>query len=157
MPSQGTDWKQQLLEHLLVMAPDAFVRLAGRLLREAGLDNVVVTGKTNDGGIDGRGILRIGLVNFPVIFQFKRYHGSVSSKEVRDFRGAMSGRVDKGLFITTGTFTAEATKEPIREGVPLIDLIGGDLLCDELKKYGLGVQSAQVERVTVNGSFFSGI
>ena len=79
------------------------------------------------------------------------------AKEVRDFRGAMSGRVDKGLFITTGTFTAEATKEATREGVPLIDLIGGDLLCDELKRYGLGVQSEQVERVTVNGSFFSGI
>jgi restriction system protein len=156
-PSQEADWKQQLLEHLLAMAPDAFERLAGRLLREAGFDNVVVTGKTNDGGIDGRGILRIGLVSFPVIFQCKRYHGSVGSKEVRDFRGAMSGRVDKGLFITTGTFTAEATKEATREGVPLIDLIGGDLLCDELKKYGLGVQSEMVEQVTVNGSFFSGI
>ena len=156
-PSQEADWKQQLLEHLLAMAPDAFERLAGRLLREAGFDNVVVTGKTNDGGIDGRGILRIGLISFPVIFQCKRYHGSVGSKEVRDFRGAMSGRVDKGLFITTGTFTAEATKEATREGVPLIDLIGGDLLCDELKRYGLGVQSEQVERVTVNGSFFSGI
>jgi restriction system protein len=156
-PSQEVDWKQQLLEHLLAMAPDAFERLAGRLLREAGFDNVVVTGKTKDGGIDGRGTLRIGLVSFPVIFQCKRYHGSVGSKEVRDFRGAMSGRVDKGLFITTGTFTAEATKEATREGVPLIDLIGGDLLCDELKRYGLGVQSEQVERVTVNGSFFSGI
>ena len=156
-PSQEVDWKQQLLEHLLAMAPDAFERLAGRLLREAGFDNVVVTGKSNDGGIDGRGILRIGLVSFPVIFQCKRYHGSVGSKEVRDFRGAMSGRVDKGLFITTGTFTAEATKEATREGVPLIDLIGGDLLCDELKRYGLGVHSEQVERVTVNGSFFSGI
>ena len=117
----------------------------------------MVTGKTNDGGIDGRGILRVGLVSFPVIFQCKRYHGSVGSKAVRDFRGAMAGRVDNGLLITTGTFTAEATKEATREGVPLIDLIGGDALCDELKKYSLGVQTQMVESVTVNGSFFSGI
>jgi restriction system protein len=90
------------------MAPDAFEPLAGRLLREAGFDNVVVTGQTNVGGIDGRGILRVGLVSFPLIFQCKRYHGSVGSKAVRDFRGAMAaGRVDKGLLTTTGTFTAE--------------------------------------------------
>ena len=156
-PSQEADWKQQLLEHLLAMAPDAFERLAGRLLREAGFDNVVVTGKTGDGGIDGRGILRVGLVSFPVLFQCKRYHGSVGPSTVRDFRGAMAGRVDKGLLITTGTFTAEAMKEASREGVPFIELIGGDVLCDELKKYGLGVQVQMVESVTVIGSFFSDI
>jgi restriction system protein len=155
-PSQEADWKQQLLEHLLAMKPDAFERLASRLLREAGIDNVV-TGKTGDGGIDGRGIFRVGLVSFPVVFQCKRYQGSVGSSTVRDFRGAMSGRTDKGLIITTGTFTAGAKKEATREGVPPIDLIDGDALCDELKKYGLGAQTQQVETVTVIGSFFSDI
>jgi len=155
-PSREADWKQQLLENLLGMQPDAFERLASRLLREAGIDNVV-TGKTGDGGIDGRGFFRVGLVGFPVVFQCKRYQGSVGSSTVRDFRGAMSGRTDKGLIVTTGTFTAEAKKEAAREGVPPIDLIDGDALCDELKKYGLGVQTQQVETVTVIGSFFSGI
>ena len=127
-PRQEADWKQ-LVERLLAMAPDSFERLAGRLVREASFDNFVMTGKTNHGGIDRRGILRIGLISFPVIFQCKRYRGSVGSKEVRDSRCVMAGRVDKALFITTGTFTAEATKEATREGVPLVDLIGGDFLC----------------------------
>jgi transcriptional regulator with XRE-family HTH domain len=134
-------------------APDAFERLAQRLLREADFDSVKVTGQSGDGGIDGLGVYRLGLMSFPVFFQAKRYRGSVGSGAVRDFRGAMAGRGDKGLLITTGSFTAEAKKEATRDGVPPIDLIDGDLLCELLKKYDLGVQTATrtVEDVTIDG------
>ena len=95
------------------MQPDAFERLSQRFLRELGFSNVEVTGKTADGGIDGKGIIKIGgVLSFHVVFQCKRYTGSVSSPSIRDFRGAMMGRADKGLFITTGTFTRDAKKEP---------------------------------------------
>ncbi|HEY3981256.1 MAG TPA: restriction endonuclease [Streptosporangiaceae bacterium] len=152
-------WKEQLLEQLMSIAPDAFERLARRLLREAGFGSVKVTGGSGDGGIDGLGIYQLGLMSFRVFFQCKRYRGSVSPSAVRDFRGAMAGRGDKGLLITTGTFTADANKEATRDGAPPIDLIDGDRLCDLLKKYDLGVRTATrtVEDVSVDTTFFSDI
>lgn len=113
-------WREELY-HLLTkeVSPDAFERLAQRLLRESGFVQVEITGRTGDGGIDGKGIARIhGFMSFHVIFQCKKYQGSVSAGEIRDFRGAMVGRADKGLFITTGTFTPAAIKEATRDGAP---------------------------------------
>jgi restriction system protein len=152
-------WKEQLLEQLMSMAPDAFERLAKRLLREADFDSVNVTGKSGDGGIDGLGVYRLGLVSFPVFFQCKRYRGSVSPSAVRDFRGAMAGRGDKGLLITTGTFTVDAKKEATRDGAPPIDLFDGDRLCELLKRYDLGVRTTirTVEDVGIDAAFFAEI
>jgi restriction system protein len=121
-------WKELLLEQLLAVSPDRFERLARRLLREAGFISATVTGRSGDGGIDGMGVYRLSLVSFPVFFQFKRYKGSVGAGAVRDFRGAMSGHGDKGLLITTGSFTADAKPEAAREGAPPVDLIDGDRL-----------------------------
>jgi restriction system protein len=152
-------WKELLLEQLMSMAPDAFERLAQRMLREADFDSVNVTGKSGDGGIDGLGVYRLGLVSFPVFFQCKRYRGSVSPSAVRDFRGAMAGRGDKGLLITTGSFTADAKKEASRDGAPPIDLIDGDRLCDLLKRYDLGVRTTTrtVEDINIDAGFFNEI
>jgi len=157
--STERSWKEQLLEQLMNMPPDAFERLARRLLREADFDSVNVTGQSGDGGIDGLGVYRLGLVSFPVFFQCKRYRGSVSPSAVRDFRGAMAGRGDKGLLITTGTFTADAKKEATRDGAPPIDLIDGDRLCELLKRYDLGVQTTTrtVEDVRIDIAFFAEI
>ncbi|WP_206528489.1 restriction endonuclease, partial [Mesorhizobium sp. M7A.F.Ca.CA.002.05.1.1] len=118
---------------LLALDPAAFERLCQRILREAGFIKVEVTGRSGDGGIDGTGVLRVNLLSFHVLFQCKRWKGSVGSGVVRDFRGAMVGRADKGLVITTGTFTADARREAVRDGAPAIDLIDGDGLCDLLK------------------------
>lgn len=150
-------WKEQILERLLELRPDSFERLARRLLREAGFVSATVTGKSGDGGIDGIGVYRLSLVSFPVFFQCKRYTGSVGAGAVRDFRGAMSGRGDKGLLITTGTFTAEAKQEATRDGAPPIDLIDGERLCDLLKEYELGVRRTvrEVEEVQIAPEFFA--
>ncbi|MBM7083793.1 MULTISPECIES: restriction endonuclease [Micromonospora] len=151
------DWRDLLLDVLMSIAPDAFERLSQRLLREAGFISATVTGRTGDGGIDGLGIYRMSLVSFPVFFQCKRYRGSVGASAVRDFRGAMAGRGDKGLLITTGTFTAEAKAEATRDGAPPVDLIDGRRLCDLLKEYDLGVrtETRTVEDVTVETEFFA--
>ncbi|HEU5384644.1 MAG TPA: restriction endonuclease [Streptosporangiaceae bacterium] len=109
-------WKDQLIARLLQLPPDGFERLAQRILREAGFVNVTVTGKSGDGGIDGAGTYRLSLVSFPVYFQCKRYKGTVTPSVVRDFRGAMAGRGEKGLLITTGSFTREAQAEATRDG-----------------------------------------
>lgn len=151
-------WREELMSCLLRMAPDAFERLTQRLLRESGFIQVEVTGRSGDGGIDGKGIMQVGgLMSFHVIFQCKRYKGSVPSREIRDFRGAMVGRADKALFITTGNFTKDAVQEATRDGAPAIDLIDGDRLMDKLKELRLGVETELIEKVTVKESWFSGI
>jgi len=143
---EETTWREKLLDTLLEMESSAFERLVQRLLRESGFIQVEVTGRSGDGGIDGKGIMRLGgLLSFHVIFQCKRYRGSVTVSQVRDFRGAMVGRADKGLLITTGNFTKDATREATRDGAPAIDLIDGDLLIDKLKELGLGVRTEKVE------------
>jgi restriction system protein len=158
-PVEEPSWKERLLDQLMSMPPDAFERLARRLLREADFDSVNVTGQSGDGGIDGLGVYRLGLVSFPVFFQCKRYRGSVGPSAVRDFRGAMAGRGDKGLLITTGSFTSDAKKEATRDGAPPIDLIDGDRLCELLKRYDLGVQTTTrtVEDVNIDAAFFAEI
>ena len=150
------DWKESLLEQMLVMSATGFERLAQRLLRAAGFINTTVTGRSGDGGIDGVGVYRLSLVSFPVFFQCKRYKGTVGPDKVRDFRGAMAGRGDKGLLITTGAFTREAKSEATRDGAPPIDLIDGEQLCGLLKKHQLGVRTEErrVEEVEVVSSFF---
>ena len=154
---EDQDWKSLLLADLRGIAPDAFERLSQRLLREAGFTRVEVRGKSGDGGIDGVGVLRVNLVSFQVYFQCKRWKGSVTSKEIRDFRGALQGRADKGLFITTGHFSSQASDEATRDGATAIDLIDGDRLCELLKEHRLGVETEMIERVRIRSNWFKGI
>ncbi len=156
-PIEEASWVDRLLEVIGTISPDAFERLAQRLLRESGFTKVEVTGKSGDGGIDGIGVLRMNLVSFQVLFQCKRWKGSVGASVVRDFRGAMVGRADKGLVITTSTFTAEARREATRDGAPAIDLIDGESLCQLLKERRLGVGVQMVEEIAVDEAFFRAI
>lgn len=152
----SVDWQVDVLNALMALSPSGFEKFSQLLLRESGFIEVHVTGKTGDGGIDGNGIIRFaGLVSFPVVFQCKRYSGSVSSGDIRNFRGAMQGRAEKGLVITTGTFTQSAYKEATRDGAPVIDLVDGDLLVKKIKELRLGVTIEMVEKVTVNHDWFA--
>lgn len=153
-PDEDVTWQDALLATLRAMPPDAFERLCQRMLREHGFTEVEVTGRSGDGGIDGKGVLRIGLVSFPIVFQCKRYEGSVGSGQVRDFRGAMVGLAEKGLFLTTGRFSRSAQDEAVRPGAPAIDLIDGLGLCQLLKERDLGVRTVTVEEVSVDPAFF---
>lgn len=151
-------WRDEVLEYLRAMHPEAFERLAQRMLREAGFIQVEVTGRSGDGGIDGKGIVRFaGFLNFRFMFQCKRYLGTVSSGQIRDFRGAIIGRADRGLFITTGTFSKDAVNEANRDGAPTIDLIDGEQLIDKLRELNLGIKTQLVEQVVVDKSWFESI
>jgi len=157
-PDAPATWKQQLNRKLLTMSADAFERLCQRILRESGFVEVKVTGRTGDGGIDGIGILRLQrVVSFQVLFQCKKWKGTVGAKEIRDFRGAMVGRSDKGLFLTTGSFTRGAQEEATRDGAPPIDLIDGERLAELLKDLRLGVRTEMIEKVDVEEGWFDGI
>lgn len=140
--------KEELLSILQALPPDGFERLCQRLLRASGFSKVLVTGKSGDGGIDGEGILEINpLVSLKVIFQAKRYKGAVSSSQIRDFRGAMQGRAEKGIFITTGRFTQEAKNEALREGAPPIELVDANKLTVLFEQRKLGLKSKIVYEI----------
>lgn len=158
--SEGVDsWRDRLHDVLTEeLEPDAFERLTQRMLRQSGFVEVEVTQRSSDGGIDGTGIIQLnGLLSFHVVFQCKRYQGSVSVGEVRDFRGAMVGRADKGLFITTGTFTREAKEEAKRDGATPIDLIDGEDFMEKLQDLGLGVETEMVKKVSIDREWFQSI
>lgn len=154
-PTSEDDWTARVLGVVQKIGPDQFERLALRVLREAGFVDLTVTGRVGDGGIDGKGIVRVnGVVSFHVVFQCKRYVGSVSGEQVRAFRGAMEGRADRGLFITSGRFTTAARAEATREGARPIDLIDGDDFAGMLKQFGLGVTIRMVEATDVDNDWF---
>jgi restriction system protein len=132
---------ERLLALLKTLPPSGFERLCQRLLREAGFEQVAVTGRSGDGGIDGNGVLALNaFVSFRVLFQCKRYEGSVGPGHVRDFRGAMQGRADKGIVLTTGTFSADARREALRDGVPPIELVDGEKLVQLFEDLELGLE-----------------
>jgi len=148
------DHKAKLLSLIKSLSPEGFERLSQRLLRESGFQQVLVTGRSGDGGIDGVGILQVNpFVSFNVLFQCKRYQGAVTPSQIRDFRGAMMGRTDKGIIITTGTFTLEAKKEARRDGVPTIELVDGEALIQMFERLELGL----IPRTTydVDDKFFN--
>jgi restriction system protein len=151
-------WRDKLIGTTKNIKPDQFERLCQRLLRELGFVNIDVTGRTNDGGIDGKGIIKLGgVLSYHIVFQAKRYQGSVSSSIIRDFRGAMSGRADKGLVLTTGSFTREAKKEATRDGATPIDLIDGNEFAEKLKELQLGVSIEMVEEVKIKSDWFKNL
>ena len=149
-PEPTVAWQDRLLAILQSMDPIAFERLCKRILRESGFVEVEVTKQSGDGGIDGYGTIRLGgLISFNVLFQSKRYKGNIGPDVVRDFRGAMVGRADKGVLITTGGFTLEARREATRDGAPPVVLIDGQVLAEKLKELKLGVKTNLVEHIEV--------
>jgi restriction system protein len=145
-----TDYREELARTLQSLPAAGFERFCQRLLRESGFQEVSVTGRSGDGGIDGIGILQVNaLVSFKVLFQCKKYAGSVTPSHVRDFRGAMTGRADKGIIITTGSFTSEARKEAVRDGAPPIELVDGEKLANMLEKLELGLRPRQTFEIDI--------
>lgn len=147
-------WREELIEILRGIPPASFERLCLRLVREAGFTEVNVTGRSGDEGIDGVALHRVSLLSFPVFFQCKRYRGTVGPNAVRDFRGAMAGRGEHGVLITTGNFTKEARNEAKREGARRIDLIDGNQFCDLLKEHAVGLKVETRDHVEVDQAFF---
>jgi restriction system protein len=150
---ESVDHRSSLLNILQGLSGEGFERLCQRLLRESGFEAVTITGRTGDGGLDGIGILQMNpFVSFKVLFQCKRYQGAVSSSQVRDFRGAMMGRADKGIILTTGNFTSDAKKEAVRDGVPPIELVDSEKLLDMFEELQLGLTSKKA--YDINLKFF---
>lgn len=150
-PDEAKPWREQLAEVLQNMDPYAFERLSQRLLRECGFSQVEVTKKSGDGGIDGTGKLRInGIFSFNVAFQCKRYKGLVGAGEIRDFRGSLTTDIEKGVMITTGSFSKAAKEEASNPGKQQIDLIDGEEFINKIAEYGIGVKPITTYEIDVD-------
>ncbi|MGC4032162.1 MAG: restriction endonuclease [Tepidisphaeraceae bacterium] len=153
-PADVGTYRGQTLRLLLDLPPDGFERFCQRILRESGFEEVEVTGKSHDGGIDGRGILKLNaFVSFSVEFQCKRWKSAVGSAEIRNFRGSLDGSTDKGIIITTSAFTREAEKEASSPGKQPIELVDGESLVDLLEELKLGL--TPVQTFEVDDEFFN--
>ena len=151
-----TEDAQSLIEVLRGLTPSGFENVTRELLRESGFENVEVTGGSADGGIDGYGTLEINpFVSFKVLFQCKRYKegNTVSRAQVGDFRNAMIGRAEKGIIITTSTFSQSAEKEANREGAPQVELVDGKKLVEMFERVELGLKKREVYDVDL--AYFS--
>lgn len=154
----GSEWREQLLTILRGLTPASFERLCQEILSRAGLEEVTVTGRPGDEGIDGRAVIRLaGLVSLPVVFQCKRYRRQVTAPMIREFRGAMTGRAGRGLFITTGGFTGRAVQEAMRQGAPFIDLVDGEALVDKLRELSIGITVGSDGDVEVDPDWFDNL
>lgn len=155
-PDEAKPWRARLSEILQTMDPFGFERLTQRVLRECGFTQVEVTKKAGDGGIDGTGKLKInGIFSFNVAFQCKRYKGAVGAPEVRDFRGSLTTDIEKGVLITTGTFSKAARDEASNPGKQQIDLIDGEEFINKIVEYGIGVR--EVKAYEIDEEFFQKI
>ena len=156
VPEEVKPWRKRLYEVLINMDPYGFERLTQRVLRECGFTNVVVTKKSGDGGIDGTGKLKInGIFSFNIAFQCKRYQESVGAGDIRDFRGSLTTDIEKGVFITTGSFSKPAIEEASNPGKQQIDLIDGEEFITKLAEFGLGVK--EVKDYEIDEQFFAKI
>ena len=155
-PQDTETWRQRVFNILIHMDPYAFERLAQRVLRECGFTDVIVTKSSGDGGIDGYGKLKInGIISFNIAFQCKRYQGVVDSPEIRGFRGSLTKNSEKGVFITTGTFSKAAQEEAENPGKQQIDLINGEDFIDMLADYSIGL--TEVKDYEIDEEFFAKI
>lgn len=155
-PDEIKPWKERLAGILQKMDPYGFERLTQRVLRECGFSQVEVTKKSGDGGIDGTGKLKInGIFSFNVAFQCKRYSGVVGAPDIRNFRGSLTTNIEKGLFITTGTFSKAARDEACSPGKQQIDLLDGEEFINKLTEYEIGVHP--VTTYAIDEDFFNKI
>ena len=148
------DFSAKLRERIMNLTPSDFETLVGEYFRAKGLGNVTVTGRTNDGGIDGH--CEILFINVKIAFQAKRYaaSNSVGIEPVQRLSGSMTGRFDRGVLVTTSSYTP-AAKGWVEERKAPITLIDGDDLVEDMIQLGLGVKVVPVVTQEVDEDFFA--
>ena len=151
--------KRQILDHILDCHPSFFEQLVVNLLLKMGYGSDElsgrVIGKSHDGGIDGV-IYEDKLGLSKIYIQAKRNDSSntIGRPLLQAFVGAMQD-VQKGVFITTSTFTKEARNYAEKQQQKSMKLIDGDLLAELMIKYGIGLEKVQTYTVyKINEDFF---
>ena len=149
MSANRAETKRLLKERLLELSPGAFEELMGLVLSYTGFSEVEITGRTNDGGIDG--LCKQPLLGLTVPFQAKRWtNNQVNGEVVAAFRGRVLGKYPRGVFITTSSFTPGG-KEAAQSDVELID---GDRLVEFMFEKRIGIREEAVTYTGLDDEFF---
>ena len=133
--------KRRILTSLRSLDPTAFEHFGRALLQAYGFENVEVTKRSHDGGIDGHGELKVGLSHLRAAFQCKRWHGAVGRPQIDSFRGAIQGEFELGIFFTTSRFSNEARNAARRPGAAPIALFDGIAILDVMIDKKLGIET----------------
>ena len=142
--------KKQLLESLLNMPPFSFEDLVAEVLRHLGFENINVTAKTGDGGIDVTGELVVaGAIKNNICVQVKRWRNNVQRGSIAELRGSLRP-YQTGLFITTSDFSKTAIDEANDPYKAPISLINGKELVEIMCSYGIGVTADEVTIFELN-------
>lgn len=150
-PETGSDFSFQLLTRLLELAPTQFEHLVGAFLEANGFREVRVTGRSHDGGIDGDCV--IPFVDVKVAFQAKRFtENPVGTQLMQQFKGSI-GAYERGVFITTSSFTPGAREIAEGPGVKILLIDGQELLANMVRKE-LGIKAVPVTREVIDEDFF---
>jgi len=138
-------FKKRLLVQVSKVDPGSFEKFCRNLLTAYGFEKMIVTRLTKDGGIDGHGRLKVGFAFFNVAFQCKRYtNRNVGRPEIDQFRGAIQGKYEQGIFFTTGGFTPDADKCSFQAGAVPIILLNGSTIVDIMIDKQFGVQTTSL-------------
>jgi restriction system protein len=141
----AAQFKANLLDRLLDLSPVQFEHFAKKLLIAYGFISMEVTSVSHDGGIDGYGMLKVGVTTINVAFQCKRWQKSVQRPEVDKFRGAIQGEFEQGIFFTTSDFTDGAKAVSLRKGAVPIILLDGESIVDLMLDKQFGVKRRPME------------
>ncbi len=116
--AQRDEVKRRILTELRSLSSHAFERFCSALLQRLGFEDITVTKRSADGGIDGFGNFRQGAVSIRSAFQAKRWKESstIGRPEIDKFRGAIQGDFDHGVFLTTSKFSREAESSSFKKG-----------------------------------------
>jgi restriction system protein len=155
LDAEGHQVRTRLHELMMNLHPQQFEAFAGTLLESLGFTDIEITNYVGDGGIDGYGRLEMGVVKVKAAFQCKRWQQNVSRPNVDQFRGAIQGRVEQGIFITTSDFSDEAKKVSSIAGAVPIVLINGDRIVDIMLEKGLGVRQEPLTVTRIDEEFFA--
>lgn len=144
------DFKKAVLRRLKKLSPNEFEHFCARFLSEYGFEEMAVTQRSADGGIDANGILQIGISKFRVAAQCKRWKSKkVGRPEVNQFRGDIQGRFEQGVFLTTGDFTKDALQVQLQPGaVPLV-LINGSELVRQMIQLEFGIEKTELPTYSI--------
>lgn len=139
------DVRARILAALKRIEPDLFEHFAKKLLDAYGFSETHVTQKSKDGGIDGYGKLKMGLAHINVAFQCKRFTTKPVSRPMIDqFRGAIQGKVEQGLYFTTSKFALKAEDVSFQPGAVPIILLDGEAIVDLMIERRVGVEIEQM-------------
>jgi len=146
--------RARLADKLRNLDPTDFEVFSKDLLQALGFAEVKVTQRSRDGGIDGFGKLRQGIVKIDAAFQCKRWQGVVPRPEIDRFRGAISGKFDQGIFLTTSSFSQEALDASIRPGAVPIIMVDGEKMLELMIQNGIGVLRRPLQLLDIDEDFF---